>query len=248
MKITPLKTEKVLPNKQTLWEILDAAITHLDEGSIVAITSKIVAICQGRVIKIGKANKADLVAHEADLFLPATHSKYGIILTIKDNILIPTAGIDESNSNGYYILWPENIQKVANEVRAYLRRRFSIQSVGVVITDSSTTPLRWGTRGISLGYSGFAPLKNYIGTPDIFGEDLKVTKANIQDGLAAAAVLTMGEGQEQTPLALIEDVQFVEFQDADPSEEELSMLAIDPTDDLYAPLLQSAPWLQGSPE
>lgn len=245
MKVTALKTPKILAGQQSLLSILDTAFTQLSEGSIVVITSKIVAICQGRLVKVEEADKAKLVAQEAQYYLPPTQSKYGITLTISDNLLIPTAGIDESNSSGHYILWPDNPQQVANEARAHLRKRFSISRLGVIITDSTTSPLRWGTRGISLAYSGISPLNNYIGKPDIFGSPLKVTKANIQDGLAAAAVLVMGEGDEQTPLALIEDVAFVEFREADPTPAEIKELHIDLADDLYGPLLNSVPWEKG---
>ena len=40
----------------------------------------------------------------------------------------------------------------------------------------------------------------------------KVTKVDVVNALASAAVLVMGEGAEQTPLAVISDVPFVEFQ------------------------------------
>ena len=50
--------------------------------------------------------------------------------------------------------------------------RFSLKNVGVIITDSRTTPLRWGVTGFSIAYSGFEPLKNYIGTKDILEKDL----------------------------------------------------------------------------
>jgi F420-0:gamma-glutamyl ligase len=39
-----------------------------------------------------------------------------------------------------------------------------------------------------------------------------MTKVNVADALAAAAVLVMGEGSEQTPLVVIGDVPFVTFQ------------------------------------
>ena len=34
--------------------------------------------------------------------------RYHMTLTIKQGMLIPTAGIDESNGDGYYILWPRD--------------------------------------------------------------------------------------------------------------------------------------------
>lgn len=72
-----------------------------------------------------------------------------------------------------------------------------------------------------------------------------MTQANVRDALGAAAVLVMGEGNEQTPLAIIEDLPFVTFQDRDPTEEELVALWISIADDLYAPLLMRAPWQAG---
>jgi len=125
---------------------------------------------------------------------------------------MPSAGIDESNSNGFYILHPKDLQETANKIRIYLCKRFKLKNVGVLITDSKTTPLRWGTTGVALAHSGFLALNDYIDTPDIFGRKLKVTKVNISDGLAAAAVLVIGEGREQTPLAIISETASVKFQ------------------------------------
>jgi F420-0:gamma-glutamyl ligase len=62
------------------------------------------------------------------------------------------------------------------------------------------------------------------------------------DALAAASVFEMGEGAEQTPLAVITDLNKVEFQDRNPTQEELDFLKIDIEDDLYAPLLKSVEW------
>jgi len=47
---------------------------------------------------------------------------------------------------------------------------------------------------------------------------------NVADALAAAAVLLMGEGKEQTPLAVLTDLPFVTFQDHNPSPAELAAL------------------------
>ncbi len=246
MNITAIKTHKITTADRNLYGILDNYLPTLEEKSVLAVTSKIVAICEGRIVKAQDANKAELIQEEAEYFLPAELSKYRYTLTVKHNMLVPTAGIDESNGNGYYILWPRDPQKTANDVRQYLSTRFHLQEVGVIITDSKTTPLRWGTSGVAITHSGFAALRNYIGAPDVFGRPLKVTKANVMDALAAAAVVVMGEGQEQTPLAVISDLGFVEFQPRDPSADELQALHIDLADDLYAPLLLSAGWQRGS--
>ena len=246
MKIFPIKTHKIRPGgKQNLFEILDRYLKTLRERSIVVITSKIVSICQGRVVKIEKVDKKELIKKEAEYFLPSEKRKSNISLTIKGNLLMPASGIDESNGAGHFILWPENPQKTANEVRKYLVEKFLIEKLGVIITDSKTTPLRRGTTGVAIAHSGFLALNNYIGKPDIFGRKLKVTKANILDALAASAVLVMGEGREQTPLAIIEDIPFVKFQNQDPSEKELQDFYLNMADDLYVPLLKSVKWQKG---
>jgi putative folate metabolism gamma-glutamate ligase len=246
MIVNAVKTDKITTDQHTLTDVLDSAISSLQERSVLVITSKIVSICEGRVVKIGTQEKDALIRKEADLYIPPTKSKYDITLTITRNTLIPTAGIDESNGNDYYILWPVDPYRTAKEIRAYLAKRFSLSEVGVLITDSRTSPLRWGTMGVALAYAGFDALNNYIGTPDIFGRKLKVTKANVADGLSAAAVAAMGEGDEQTPLAVITDCNFVHFKENAPSDEDLKDIAIDPSEDLYGPLIQSAPWEKGS--
>ncbi len=242
MNIKAIKTGRIVPNHEKLTTILDRYISGFSEQSILVITSKIISICEGRVVKVGTTSKTALVEKEAEMVLPSKNALFDITLTIKNNILIPTAGIDESNGDGYYILWPSDPQKSANNIRKYLCERFSLKLVGVLVTDSKTTPLRWGTTGTSLAQSGFVALNNYIGKPDIFGRKLEVTKANIADGLAAAAVVVMGEGKEQTPLAIITEVPFVKFQMRNPTGEEIRKRTIAMKDDLYAPLLTSAMW------
>jgi len=200
-------------------------------------------------------DKAALIETESTWFLPKAVSRYQVYLTIKANALMPYAGIDESNSDGNYVLWPADPQRSANAIRAYLRRRFGLHHVGVIITDSRPLPLRWGVTGFCVAHSGFRALYDYrgqldlFGRPlqmiDLFGRPLQMTQTNVADALAAAAVLVMGEGAEQTPLARITSAPYVEFQDHDPTPEELAALAIAPEDDLYAPLLTSVPWQRG---
>lgn len=242
MNIRSIKTKKVEVG-DNLFTLLDTYLPVVTEKSILAITSKIVSICEGNIIPITEEiDKKELVYKEADYYLPKEKNKYGIILTIKNNMLAPTAGIDESNSNGFYILWPKDPQKSANVIRNHIKAKFNLNDFGVIITDSKTSPLRWGTTGTCIAYSGIKPLNNYIGKKDIFGKEMKVTKANIVDALAVSSVLVMGEGKEQTPLALISDLPFVSFNKADPTEKEIIDLLISPEDDLYGELLTSVEW------
>ena len=185
------------------------------------------------------------MAEQAEYFLPPKYSTYGFTITMKHNVLIPSAGIDESNGNGYYVLWPRDPQKTVNQIREYLVEKHGVKNIGVIIVDSKTTPLRWGVTGVAIVHSGFDALNDYIGKPDIFNRPFKVEKVNVADGLAASAVLVMGEGNEQTPLAIVEDVSFIHFQNRNPSQQELDTLAISIDEDLYAPLLKHVPWEKG---
>jgi F420-0:gamma-glutamyl ligase len=245
MIVTALKTDKVTPQSISLLELLDQAITQLEDASVVAITSKIVSLCEGNTVPFDQTTKADLLLAESDLYLPGSLSKYGHHFTITDNTLIPMAGIDESNGDGHYVLWPKDARATASQVRAHLKERFGVSKVGVIITDSTCHPMRRGTTGIVLAHSGFSALNDYIGKPDLFGRPFSVSQADIAGGLASAAVLQMGEGTEQTPIATLSDLPFITFQDRDPTPEELAEVYMNVEDDLFAPFLASVDWQKG---
>lgn len=246
MKVTVIKTEKILPGKVSLLELIDANIKKLKEKDIVVITSKVVSICQGRVVKNdGRIKKQDLMKEEADFYLPEEYVSYGIYMTIKNKMIVASAGIDESNGGGYFILWPEKIQETTNKIWQHLREKNKLKNLGVVVSDSKIIPMRKGTSGVGLSWCGFEPLRNYIGTPDVFGHKLRVTKASIVDGIAATAVLDMGEGKEQTPIAIVSEISNINFVDRVPTEEEMREMSIDSKDDVYGKILNSVKWLKG---
>ena len=248
MLVKAIKTRPLLPPQDDLLSAIKESFSalRLKEGSIIAITSKVVAIWQGRCIKIeDNIDKNELIKKEADFYLPSNLNRYGFHITIKKNTLIASAGIDESNANGYYILWPKDPQKSANQIRSFLKREFGLSKIGVIITDSHVQPLRWGTVGTSIAHSGFDALNSYIGKPDIFGRKLKVTNAAIAEGIASSAVLAMGEGKEQTPIAIISEIPFVHFVDRNPTISEIKKLAIKKEEDIFSPLLKATKWKKG---
>jgi dihydrofolate synthase / folylpolyglutamate synthase len=245
MKVTPVRTERVAAGQVSVTDLLDAHLAPVPERSIVAVTSKVVSLCENRVVRRDSTSKLALVAAESERYL-ATASAHGFHFTVTGSTLIPAAGIDESNGGGDYILWPRDPQAAANDIRRHLRHRFGVRQLGTIITDSTCTPLRRGTSGICLAHSGFAATRDYVGEPDLFARPLRVSQANIVGGLAAAAVLTMGEGAERTPVCVIEDVPFVQFQDHDPTAEEIDLGRIPLDEDLFAPFLSAADWTPGA--
>lgn len=246
MIVNTFKTHKIKAGDD-IYKILDKYLPKLEENNVVIITSKILSITQGRIVKNdNKISKEKLVKKEAQFYLPEKYIKYGVHLTITDNTLIASAGIDESNGNGYFILWPKSPMNDAVKIWAYLRNKFNLNNLGVIITDSHGMMLRRGLIGFGIAWCGFEPLKNYIGTPDIFGKMLNVSKTNIVDGLAASAVLIMGEGNEQTPLAVIKDIDTIEFNSNPPTKKEIEDINIKIKDDIYSALLTSVRWEKGN--
>lgn len=245
MHVTAYKTKKVAPHDDLFAIIADSLPTDIPDNSIVAVSSKIVALCQGRVADPAKITKDELTQQEADWYLPRETNPFDVLVSIKGGVFIASGGVDESNGNGLYVLWPENVQESANKIREFLCTHYHKKHIGVIITDSRLLPLRWGVTGVCLAPSGFAILRDYVGKPDIFGRLMKVEKVNVADTLAVAAVGEMGEGAEQTPLAVISDASFVEFVDGNPTREELRYLATDMHREVFTPILTSVDWKKG---
>lgn len=236
MEFLPLKTRTFMPPKDDLWKLIDDYVPALKEWDIFFITSKIVAIHQWLCIKVGTKNKKDLILQEAEKCILSDVVPWkDIYITIKNNTLIPSAGIDESNAHGHYILWPKNIQKITKEIWQYLRKKHKITKLWVIMTDSSTTPLRRWILGKSIWFYGFEPLRNYIGTKDIFGKKMEISTTNIPDSLSAMAVFLMGEGKEKTPLCILRWMQWIAFSNKDTYKK----FIIPYKKDLYYPLLKA---------
>ena len=237
LELIPVKTRAFLAPKDDIWETIDSL--EVGEKDIVFISSKIIAIHQGRTVKVGTISKEDLIKQEADRFLSYENEDggFGVNLTVSRGVLIPAAGIDESNANGYYILWPENIDDFCREVRQRLMKKYDLKELGVVATDSHTTPLRWGVTGLSIGLAGVEPTKDIRGEEDIFGRKMKLTKVDMIDPLTAVAVNLMGESNERTPIVIAKNCQHVVFSD----NASMEGFKIEPEMDLYRPILDAIP-------
>lgn len=243
MKVTAYKTP-IIRAEQNLTEIIAQTIPSLPERSVVVIAAKAFSTCEGRFV--AKNNDPDqktkLIQQEAELFTAPHSSKYQLMLTVKRGLVFVNAGIDESNADGQYLLWPADPQASINQIWQFLRQHYQLKEVGVTMSDSASNMLSWGVVGRAIAYCGFNPLRSYIGKPDIFGRLLTMEQTNIMHSLTDAAVLEMGEGNEQQPLAVVSDISNIEFLDHEPTAEELAKLQIDLEDDAFAPLLTKAEW------
>jgi coenzyme F420-0:L-glutamate ligase len=205
MKVTPLKCPIFKAGfnlNESLIKILKKK-KSLPKEFILVISSKIVSLSENNLINPSTISKDQLIKKEADLYLGKT--THNVHLTIKHGLLIPSAGIDLSNSEkSQYILLPKNPFKSAQEIWKSLKKEFPKNKIGVIISDSRSQPLRRGVTGVSLAHFGFKATKKLIGKKDLFGRKLEATFVNVTDALSSAAVLCMGESDEAQPLAIID--------------------------------------------
>lgn len=244
MIIKAIKTRKFLPPKDNLWDLL-SAIKTLNENLVIAVTSKVVSIGEGQCVPLSSIDKDELIKKEADKYLPRQLDQL-TMYTIKNNLLTAAAGIDESNAKGFYILWPKNPQASAKKIWQFLKEKFHLKNLGVIITDSRVIPLRRGVVGVAIAYFGFKPIIDYRGTTDLFGRKFEMETSDIPDSLASAAVLEMGEGAQMQPIAIISDIPYVEFisKKYSPKNSDYSF-EIPEKEDLYYPFLSSVKWQKG---
>ena len=241
MNIHPIKTSVIYPSSINLIELIDTYITDVPENSVIAISSKIVSLCEGSVRDPEHTTKDTVIQQSAQLYLDRSVSKYNALLTITHHTLMLAAGVDESNSNGLYVLWPKNPLLSAQEVMAFIKHKFKRTNIGIIVVDSTSRPLRIGSIGTSLAHAGFLELNDYIGTDDLFGKTMAVSQANVAECLATTAVLAMGEGAEQTPIAVISGLRNITF-DSSAAGTCYNQPASTISDDIYAPLIMNANW------
>ncbi len=229
MKIQAIKT-RIFKAKDNLLSFLDDYFISLKENSILVITSKIVSLSENRIVeRTNSTDKEKIIRQESDFSLAAKHA----YLTIKDGLVMASAGIDESNADGSIILLPKDSWRRSNQIRRHFINKFSLKNLGVIITDSHTAPLRAGVMGVALAYAGFKGIKDYRHHQDIFGRSFHFSRVDIADSLAASAVLCMGEGDEQQPIALIKEAPVHYLQRVNKKE-----LMISPQEDMYGPLFR----------
>ncbi len=247
MIVRSYKTHKIKAGED-LYKILDKYLPPLNENSVVAITSKIVSITQGDIVKNdGAITKEELIKKESDYYIENDKdSEYGkIFLTRKNGLIVFTAGIDESNTDEGYVLWPKNLQEITDKIWQYLREKRNIKNLGVIVTDSGIIPVRTGVIGSCLSWCGFEAINSFVGKNDIFGRQIMFTQVSVIESLAVSAVVVIGETNEQTPLAILTDLSFVKFQDRIPTPDELNAVIFPIEKDLYGKLLTSVEWKKG---
>jgi coenzyme F420-0:L-glutamate ligase len=220
----------------TLVESIAAAGERLQDGDVLAVSSKYAAISEGRVVALADVEVgaeaaeiaeryqmnpkiAQLVLQEADHVFGGIP---GFLLTFKDGVLSPNAGLDRSNiPSGYAVLFPEYPYRSAAAIRRAMRARLDVD-VGVILTDSWLMPGRLGTSGVALATAGFKPVQDERGKKDLFGNPMQVTQRGIADTLSICAQMVMGERDEATPIAIVRN-SGVQLSDAEVTVEDVAI-------------------------
>jgi len=220
LRVVPLRTG-LLEVGDDLPERIGAAVGEAGEtlapGDVLVVASKAVAIWEGRVVDLDGVDVSPLaeelalgtglpaafcqvVLDEADLVLGGVPHA---LLTYIRGIMVANAGADLSNvPGGVTVLWPRDAWQAAHRIRAELAAR-CCPDLAVVVVDSHVQPLRFGTVGMALGWSGIEGVEDVRGRLDLYGKPLHVTRRNVADMLASAGSLVMGEADEAIPVVLV---------------------------------------------
>ena len=242
LEFIPVKTRIVKPPKDEIWDLIDNL--KVENSDIIFITSKILSIHQGRTVPATEEGKEPLVLQEADHCLTYHNNKddFTAHITVTDGNLILASGIDASNADNHFVLWPKNVDKLCQEIRARIikneaKKQHKITKLGVVATDSHSSFLRWGVTGFTIGLSGIEPLEDIRGDKDLFGREIHITRVNKIDPLTSMAVLLMGESSECTPIMILRNYKGIKFN----AKSTMKDLKISQEHDIYKPLLDIIP-------
>ena len=224
MQCLPIQTRVLMPPQDDMYEVFNESVPQLKEKDILLVTSKIVSIHQGRCIERSKADLSALVHKESKVIARRVKSP----ITITNYAIVLGAGIDPFK--GHYILQPQNPNEIAHEIRRYFVRKYNIENLGIIISDSRSQPLRRGLMCYSLGHAGIRPLIDKSKFADYAH-----WASNAVDSLTAYAGLYLGESSqrhENTPIVLVRGADIMEFTGQATSEN----FFITGEDDFYSPL------------
>ena len=122
-------------------------LAALEDGDILAITSKIVSKAEGR--QVVAADREEAITSET-VRLVATRGATRIVEN-RLGMVLAAAGVDASNvPDGTVLLPPVNPDASARALCAAFRERFGVR-VGVIITDTLGRPWREGQTDVAIG-------------------------------------------------------------------------------------------------
>jgi coenzyme F420-0:L-glutamate ligase/coenzyme F420-1:gamma-L-glutamate ligase len=205
--------------------LLTSLVPGLQDGDILAVTSKIVSKAEGRV---RRAESREQAIDEEMVRLVASRGETRIVET-HHGFVMAAAGVDASNTEpGTVVLLPVDPDESARRIRAGLQERLGVR-VGVLVTDTFGRPWREGVVDVAIGVAGLAPLDDLRGAVDSYGNKLDVTVVATADQLAATAETVKGKLTGR-PVAVIRGLGNLVTEGDGPGGK---ALARTPSDDLF---------------
>jgi coenzyme F420-0:L-glutamate ligase/coenzyme F420-1:gamma-L-glutamate ligase len=192
-----------------LLEAVRAAGLRLADGDVLAVTSKVVAKAEGRLVPL-PASEAEREGVRREAVAAETVrvvARRGpmVIAETRHGLVGANALIDESNAGGAaLVLLPEDPDASAARLRAALAS-LDGHDVAVVVTDTLGRPWRRGQTDVAVGLAGMGALEDYRGQLDADGRVLEVTEVAVADEVAAAADLVKRK-LARVPAALLRGV------------------------------------------
>jgi coenzyme F420-0:L-glutamate ligase/coenzyme F420-1:gamma-L-glutamate ligase len=197
-----------------LLEGVRAAGLELADGDVLAVTSKVVAKAEGRMVPLPadpeerERVRQQTIAAET-LRVVARRGKL-VIAETRHGLVGANALVDNSNAGGDALLpLPLDPDASAAGLRARLRALSGGRNIAVVVTDTLGRPWRLGVTDVAVGLAGMGALEDYRGRPDHHGRPLEVTEVAAADEIAAAADLVKGK-LNRTPAALLRGLRLPE--------------------------------------
>jgi coenzyme F420-0:L-glutamate ligase / coenzyme F420-1:gamma-L-glutamate ligase len=174
----------------------------LEDGDIVAVTSKVVSKAEGRVVRAAD-REAAITAETVRLVASVTREgRTTRIVENRQGLVMAAAGVDASNTeHGTVLLLPEDPDLSARTLRAGLQERLGTR-IGVVLTDTVGRPWRTGMVELAIGAAGVRVVDDLRGQTDSHGRVLELTVAAVADEIACAVELVTGKTSGR-PVAVV---------------------------------------------
>jgi coenzyme F420-0:L-glutamate ligase/coenzyme F420-1:gamma-L-glutamate ligase len=207
LSVSPLAAlPPIRPGDDLAALIAAAAPADLGDGDVLVIAHKVVSKAEGRVRRLEDIRPGERAAE-----LAAEHGKdprlvqavldesaellravNGTLVCVTHHgFVCANAGVDQSNASaagGELVLLPEDPDRSAARLRSGVADALGVRPA-LVISDSFGRAWRLGQTDVAIGAAGLTPVDEWIGRPDGFARELRVTSIAIADSVAAAADL-----------------------------------------------------------
>lgn len=214
-----------------LGNALEKGNCNLRNGDILVVAQKIISKAEGRTvnlqeytpgrqaIEMSQKSGRDprllqaMVEESKEIIrvMEGTPEAPGVIVTRHSlGHVCTSAGIDKSNTGfqdkDIVVLLPQDPDKSAQKIADYLHNTYGLK-IGVIVVDSLGDPNRMGAIGKAIGVAN-VPARLF--EKDLEDLDKKQAKSDVAfaDGIAAFAMVLMGQTDKKVPVVLIRGLQY----------------------------------------